>query len=133
MTSLRQWLYETLLNDSGVSALVGTRIVLGSALTTNQLPRPYLVYRLGNETDWELAEVDVFPRTVYFQIYVQDDPADYDRIDAIIAAVKTAFRTVNGSPANKVIQSRWMETSRDLDDQTLNTIFRYMRYQLIMS
>jgi len=88
---------------------------------------------MGNDTDMRLAEYDVAPHTQFFQVYVHDEPADYDRIDDMVKLVIAAFKYVESSAVNRIITTRYLETSRDLDDAILNTIFRYIRFQFVMS
>jgi hypothetical protein len=57
------------------------------------------------------------------------DTADYDRIDSVITLIKAAFRNAGGEAG--IWKAIYLETSQDLNDDTLNTIFRYVRFQLI--
>lgn len=126
-------MYSVLVNDPGVSALAGTRVFQGESMITAQVEKPFLVFRIGNETSFDLSGEDVTPRRVFFQIYVHDSGPDYQRVDDLGKAVKTAFRVNRKSVANSIMDTIYLETSRDLDDPSLETIFRYFRFQLILS
>jgi hypothetical protein len=80
-----------------------------------------------------LAEQDVAPHLQFFQVYVHDEPADYVQIDMMVSLVIAAFKYAEYSVANRIITTRYLETSRDLDDAVLATIFRYVRFQFVMS
>lgn len=134
--SVRQWLYETIKDYPALFAFHNGRVLQGESLTTAQVQKPYLVYRLGNDTDENLGgegATDPQPHRTFFQVYVHDTPGDYDQIDAIITELKNAFRAAGGSPANGILAVRYLEVSRDLDDQTLGTILRYVRFQFVLT
>lgn len=130
--SLRPWLYNTLVNDVNLVPLVGGRVFQGEGMVTAQVIKPFLVFRIGNETSELLAEEDVTPRRVFFQIYVHDTGPDYQIVDSAVEAVKKALLGKKSVPDN-LMQTIYLETSRDLDDQTLQTVFRYVRFQAILS
>jgi hypothetical protein len=100
-------------------------------MLTAQVEKPFLVYHLGNDTDEQLSEVSS-PHRQFFQIYVHDVIGDYSQIDEIIKLVKDLLRARSNAGA-RVIVTRYLETSQDLRDEVLDTIFRYMRFQLVMS
>lgn len=95
------------------------------------LPKPYIVYHIGNTSDEVLAENHSAARH-FFQIYVYDHLGDLQRIDDIIKAVKKAL-VGRGSEAEKIITIRFLGTSQDLDDNTMGAAFRYARFQMIAS
>lgn len=129
-TSPRSWLYNTLLNDGPLSAVVADRVIQGGGLRDANVTVPFIVYHLGNDTDENLAESGPAPHRQFFQVYVHDDSGDYTRIDNIGYLVKNALR--NGTDRGDILTIRYLETSQDLSDETLNTIFRYLRFQFIM-
>jgi hypothetical protein len=88
------------------------------------------IYRLGNESPDNLG-FDVNPHRKYFQVYVHDVPADYTRIDNLVERVRLAFKLE--SSVDEVIEVRYLETSRDLDDAFFGSIMRYIRFQAILS
>jgi hypothetical protein len=137
----RTFVYGTLTTFSPLLALVTNeddleprpRIFAKKSLTSSVEECPYIVYKLGNETTEDLAEDQEISRQ-YFQVWVHDfhdgDVADYDKIDAVVTQVRKAFRLAS-STADGVWIARYLETSQDLNDDTLNTVFRYVRFQLI--
>ena len=129
---MRQFIIDSLKASTGVTDLVGNRIYQGEALTASELTRPFLIYRVGNETTESISEDAQTPHRVYFQVYVHDNPADYTKIDTLCQEVRQAL--VGGPyPDYKILRVAYMETSRDLDDDTMRTIFRYLRFQAIRS
>ena len=131
--STRQFIHETLKNDPTLQTLVTERVYQGESLTSSQQVKPFLVWRLGNDTAEGLAEVDAHPHRQFFQVYAHDEPADYSQVDTMCEAVIGAFRAVSGSGVEHIYTTVYLETSRDLDDAVLETIFRYVRFQLVMS
>lgn len=136
---MRAWLYQTVINDPGLidyfedllqpGEVFSNRVYQGETLTDRLLPKPYLFYTLGNDSDENLSE-DVHPHRQFFTFYIHDSPSDYQRIDAIVDLLKKALVNKNGKEAG-VITVRHLETSADFDDNTLGTILRYSRFQAI--
>ena len=134
---MRTWLYSTLTNDLALASLLGVdltglaaRVFQGESLDTRLTPKPYLVYTLGNKTDELLSEEDTAARQ-FFTIFIHDDPFDFARVDSIVSRVKSLL-SLNQVKSSGIIMVRHLETSRDLDDSTLGTILRYVRFQAIM-
>lgn len=102
-------------------------------MTTSIEACPYIVYKMANSSDVELAEDTPIDR-IYFQVWVHDfadaETADYMRIDEVVKQVRAAFRLL-GSAEENIWTIRWLETSQDLNDDTLNTVFRYVRFEMI--
>lgn len=127
---MRQWLYDTLSQDPSLIAIFGDRFFQGEGMSTSKVETPYLVYTIGNSTSEDIAEEDAFPERQFFQIYIHDRNGDYGIIDNAVSAVKAVLINKGSAPDN-VIMIRYLETSRDLDDQTMGTITRYIRFQAI--
>lgn len=134
---MRTWLYSRLSTDPALASAIGVglaqlpdRVIQGENMDTRLIPRPYLVYTLGNKTDELLSEEDTVARQ-FFTIFIHDDPSDYMRIDELVNIVKARLR-LQQSSSGKVIHVQHLETSRDLDDSTLGTILRYVRFQAMM-
>lgn len=119
-------------------AFCNGRVYAAGGLRDADLTTPYIVYHIGNATDEQMAddeqlvEINRSPRRQFFQIYIQDQPADYSLVDQGVGLVKAAIRGV-GSPTDNIITTRYLETSQDLNDDVLGTIFRYVRFQFVMS
>ncbi len=129
--SLRQYIYETLKNWTALQTLVADRVYQGESLTASQVTKPFLVYHMGNDTDLQFAERDALPHQQFVTIYAHDVPADYSQVDTMIAEMKKAFRA-SREGVEGIITIRYLETSRDLDDQVMGTIMRYARFLFIM-
>ena len=129
----RHFIYGTLMTSPEVTDLVDDRIWAKKTMTSSVEQTPYLVYKLGNSTPEDFSEEREIDRQ-FFQVYVHDfndgQTADYDKVDLGCKAVRNAFHNAN-SAENKVWTTRYIETSQDLNDETLNTVFRYLRFQLI--
>lgn len=131
---MRQFVYETLDGDAAVTTFVDDRIHQGESLVVAELKVPFLVYRIGNETNELFSEDDTEqqPHRVFFQVYIHDRGGDYMRIDDICKAVINALRG-GPYPEYKILRVNYLETSRDLDDAEMGTIMRYVRFQAVRS
>lgn len=133
----RTFIYGTMVNFEALTDLIGgpedPRIFAKKTMQSSVEEHPYLVYKLGNSTSENLAETEDIERQ-FFQVWVHDyqsqDIADYAQIDDVIKQLKAAFKLA-GSKADGVWTTIYLETSQDLNDETLGTIFRYVRFQLI--
>lgn len=129
---MRQFIYDTLRLDPDIAAIVGTRIFQGESMDHAELQRPFLVYRMGNETNELFSEDAQMPHREFFQVYIHDNPSDYMQIDELGKLVRAAL--VGGPyPAYKILRVNYLETSRDLDDDVMRTIVRYVRFQAVRS
>lgn len=125
----RTFVYSMLTTHAPLTALVGNRVYQQNSLLSAQTTKPYLVYTFGNNTDEGMGDPDSFrPGRQFGQVYIHDEPGDYSRIDDIVVALKNAFLAT--PPSGNVCGIQYLETSRDLDDSTLESIMRYVRFQL---
>jgi hypothetical protein len=129
--TLRTLLFSTLRANATVDGFVHGRIIQASAMKEATVTKPYIVYHLGNNTNELLADDHPASRQ-FFQVYIHDEPGDYQQIDAIVLAVKASLVGL-GSKPDGLITTRYLETSQDFNDETLRTIFRYIRFQFILS
>lgn len=132
MTSVREYIQTGLVSNAALLPLHNERVYQGRSLRTNDLPKPFLVHTMGNDTDENLAEVDVTPHRQFFTVWIYDNIGDYSRIDNMVTLVKKALSALCNSKSSGIITIRFLETSQDMLDQTYNAIFRYVRFQLIM-
>ncbi len=110
-----------------------TRIVPRYSQTTINLPKPFLIYGLGNATNEDLAEdTDHVAFRQFFEVWVHDEGGDFDLIDDIVFEVKKAL-TGENDPDSMLTHIRWLETSGEFHNDTYNTNFRYIRFQGIIS
>lgn len=148
MTTPRIWLYEQLTTFPGLISLIGgtnPRVFAKKSMTSNQEDHPFVVYKMGFKTNEDLAEVmpgdghDLagygYERYRQFaQVWVHDysdtKTGDYLRIDQVLEQIKLAVHN-KSSPAHGVVLARYIEVSQDLNDETLNTVFKYARIQMI--
>lgn len=129
--SLRSWMRDQLVLDPALAEVIEERVYQSASLRDATIKTPFLVYHMGNDTDEALGYGATAHRQ-YFMIYVHDQYADYVRIDAIIDLVIAALRD-RGSAKEGVYTVRFLEKSQDMTDASLNTIFRYLRFQFVMS
>ena len=133
MSGKRIWLRNTLGSSSPLVDFVPVeRMLQGESVLSAQIVKPFLVYRFGNKTPEDLAEDMPDVARQFLSIYLHDVPADYSRIDQMEMAVIHSLNLAS-SRNESVVTTRYLETSRDLDDQALGTIYRYVRFQLIMT
>jgi hypothetical protein len=104
------------------------------SMTSNVEEHPFIVYKLGNSTGEALSE-EVDADRQFLQIFVHDyadvETADYIVIDSVLAEIRAALHQAS-SAEDGVIAALYLETSQDLNDETLNTVMRYIRFQLIV-
>lgn len=133
MAGQREWLRNTL---GSIPLLLDfmpiDRMFQGAAMLTANIEKPFLVYIFGNRTNEDLSEDLPTVSRQFLSIYLHDVPADYDRIDKMELAVIHGLNLENSVP-DRILTTRYLETSRDLDDQAMGTIYRYLRFQLITS
>ena len=109
------------------------RVVPRESQDTINLPKPFLVYGLGNSTNEDLAEDgDHEAYRQFFQVWVHDEGGSFDLIDDTIEVVKRRLHLASHAPS-KVTLVRWLENSAEFSNETYNTVFRYMRFQAIIS
>lgn len=129
---LRTWVYQTLTNDSDLNALVNQRIFAKRSMKSMMEDHPYLVYKMGNDTDEGLTEDgSVTPHRHFFQIFIHDysdeKSGDYLQIDEIESKLKALLQG-QSSAENDILNIEYLETSQDLNDETLGTVYRYIRF-----
>ena len=131
----RHFIYGLLNHPSIVEHVGGAtspRIFAKKTMTSSVEEHPYIVYKLGNETTMGFAETEDISNQ-FVQVWVHDysdgKTADYDQIDTIISAIRKVFRNATHKDHGVWIVE-YLETSQDLNDETLNTVFRYLRFQM---
>jgi hypothetical protein len=144
---MRAWLYETLVTDptmidvssddrrfGGDQTAVRDRVLPRRGEETINGPRPFVIYGLGNATNEHLADDAAEDHTAYrqfFTIWIHDEGPWFGRIDDAISRIKR--RLVGASdPDSGVMEVIWLENSQEFNNDTYNTIFRYMRFQAVI-
>ena len=128
---MRKVLYQGLINHEPLWPLLEVpdkatleaeeRIMQASSLIA--VPkRPFITYRM--HTDFPRQSVG---RREYCQIWANDDPGDYLRIDAILKECRIALESLPHQ--EDFLEARWIETGVDLKDDDMGTINRYIRLQ----
>lgn len=140
--TIRTWVYGQLTSTPSLAALIGDtnpRVFAKKSMTSSVEDTPFIVYKLGNSMNLDLAE-EINPdggfemvSNHYLQVWVHDysdaETASYTRIDEVAREVKKALH--NGtSPADGLINCKFLEISQDFNDETLNTVMRYLRFYL---
>lgn len=135
--TVRHLIYRALQHPDIVAEIGGAndpRIFAKKTMTSSVEGTPYIVYKLGNESTEDFSDDRDISRQ-FLQIWVHDytdgEVADYDRIDRIISIIRRVMRKLTSKDDANVWQVRYLETSADLDDDTLKTVFRYLRFQVI--
>lgn len=133
---MRTWLHQTLINDPDVQDWLGDgpedRVFPRFTKSTSVITKPFIIHGLGNRSEILASEDEGFGDRQYIQVWLHDEGADYTKIDDGLEIVKAAL--VNGSdkPSN-LTTVQWLETSQEFNNETYNTIFRYLRFQAIIS
>lgn len=128
---MRAWLHQQLTDIAATITEGGpSNIYQNESMLTAVEVKPFWVYSIGNMTS-ELLSEDMDPGRQFFQIYVHDEGADYSRIDDHVEIIKAGLRNKNDKDA-RIINVIFLETSRDLDDQSMGTLMRYIRFQAIV-
>lgn len=131
--TVRTWVYQQLTTFPGLVALIDDRTYAKKSMTSAMEQHPYIVYKLGHRADEGLSEDGSIARQ-FIQVFVHDysdgEVADYMGIDEVLAQVKAALH-LGESAEDGVIMAKYLETSQDLNDETLNTVMKYARFQLI--
>jgi len=133
---MRTWLHQTLADSTELQTwLEGDptgRVFPRFTKTTFNGLRPFVIHGLGNSSDMLPSEDEGFGKRQYFQVWLHDEGADFTRIDDGLDIVKGLL--VNGSDkASNLTTVQWLETSQEFNNETYNTIFRYLRFQAIIS
>jgi hypothetical protein len=115
-------------------AVTGGRSYQQGSVLSGQVQKPYVVHHFGNNTDEGLCEEDdaVLPNRQFLTIYLHTAQGDYGPLDDMMPLVKGALFSLADRPSS-LIQLRYLETSQDMQDDLLQTYFRYMRFQLACS
>lgn len=133
MPDIRTWVHTRLTSDAALVARVGDRVIQQGAVLSAQTVKPYLVHHFGNNTDEGMYDEDSWrPNRQFLQVYVHCDQGDFGPVDDIIPLVKDALTSLAGRPDN-LVHVQYLETSQDLQDDLLQTYFRYIRFQLILA
>lgn len=129
----RTWVHSRLSTDIDLSSVVDGRVIQQGAVLSAQAVKPYLVHHFGNNTDEGMYDEDSFkPNRQFLQVFIHCEQGDFGPIDDILPLVKSALYSREDRPGS-LIAVQYLETSQDLQDDLLQTYFRYMRFQLINS
>jgi hypothetical protein len=125
---MREWLYQQMLLVQ--PSVFGERVYEGESLTTTPRVKPFMTYNIGNSTDEQLSDEPRGPERQFFQIYIHDEGGDYTQIDDAVLALRQQLEGAS-DPNSGIVHVYYLETSRDLDDSTMGTILRYVRFQAV--
>lgn len=129
----RSWLKSTLGSITQLlEHMSADDMYQGESMLDANVSKPFLMFNFGNRTSEDLSEELPAVSRQFLTIFIHDVPADYSRIDQIETALIYGLTQANSKP-DAIMTTRYLETSRDLDDQALGTIYRYVRLQLIKS
>lgn len=138
---MRAWLYDRLTTHQplweamgATSTTVKKQVVPRESQSNINLPKPFLVFGLGNETNEALSdENDHRASRQFFQVWVHDEGGSFSRIDNNIIPVVKDLLIGASDKASMVTTILWLETSGEFSNETYNTLFRYIRFQAIIS
>lgn len=137
--SVRTWVYSRLVGRQQLVDMIGgnnPRVFAKKSMTSNREDHPFIVYKLGFSANENLAEELPDGKIVqrqFIQVWVHDysdtEVADYGLIDAVIKQVRLALHNQSSSE-DGVIICQYLETSQDLNDETLKTVMKYARFEI---
>lgn len=137
--TVRTWLFGRLTSFEPLTDLIGgdkPRVFAKKSMTSNREDHPFIVYKLGFSANEMLAEELPEGKVVarqFAQVWVHDysdtKTGDYNLIDQVLRQVRAALHQ-GSSAADGVILSQYIETSQDLNDETLNTVMKYARFEI---
>lgn len=140
---MRAWLYDRLITSDELQSELGGVEGIQTRVTPRRskeeiasIPRPFLVYGLGNSTTMGLVDStanDSQDRNAdhqFFQIWVHDKGGSYEDIDSLVNLV---IKRLSGasSPADGIVTIEYLETSAEFNNETYGTNFRYIRFQAV--
>lgn len=127
---MRAAVRTAIINDATLQGLGLTADAVYAGDVDTPEERPFVVLRWGDTTTG-LSTVDSRALT----IFVQDEPNDYELVDAIIRRIRTVLTSLGGTEHETgwFVQVDWAGDSGDLADDVHGTIQRQSRYTLITS
>jgi hypothetical protein len=138
---MRTFLYDHLTSSEDLQEHLGgvegiqDRVMPRQSQENILAERPFLVYGLGNSSNEDLGDPtanDYEAERQFFQVWIHDEPGDYQLIDDLAEMVKRRLVGMN-VPQYHITTIAFLETSAEFSNQTYNTIFRYIRFQAIKS
>jgi hypothetical protein len=133
MAEVRAFIHTKLKTNGPLNAVIAGRVFQQGSILTAQQAKPFIAHHFGNETDEGMYDPDSFqPSRQFLTIYMHTDQGDYGPLDDLKPLIRMALMDRAGRPAN-LIWVNYLETSADMQDDTLQTYMRYMRFQLAMA
>lgn len=138
--TVRTWVFGRLTEYPPLIAMIGVenpRVFAKKSMTSSNELHPFIVYKLGYSANVDLAENMPEGKTLqrqFVQVWVHDysdtQVGDYGLIDQVLKHVRAALHK-GYSVADGVISCKYIETSQDLNDETLNTVMKYARFEIL--
>ena len=139
---MRTWLYDKISTHTPLKTIIdaanSSNITLsdhvsqGEVLSDRLFPKPYIYYNIGNRTNQNMGE-DVLVYNQFFQVFIHDVPGDYTLIDDLVKElIKLLHQSTGEEGKYQIIRVQFLEASADLDDDTLGTIMRYVRFVAVV-
>jgi hypothetical protein len=136
---VRVWLYDRIVGSTELQVLFGYTTeewpvqVMPRESRTTIPKKPFIIYGMGNETNEQLSEdADHKALRQFFQVWLHDEGGDYGRIDEGLEILRLLLQ--NGSdPDSDLTTINHLENSQEFSNESYNSIFRYARFQAIIS
>lgn len=127
MLDLREKAVQSLITVDPIRGYIGDRVYQTGTMAIEK-PRPFIIARFGlvNDVAWRDG-----PTSQTVELWVHDEPGDYNRIDQIISLAKSAWHALPNE--ENFLESRFVSTTPDLQDPELSTIFRVARFMWALS
>lgn len=127
---MRTWLHQTLINIPELVPIIQGRVTQGEARSSSVGKKPYLFHTVGVRSNINFSEGEKIDRQ-FFQVYVHDEIGDFTQIDDICKIIVNALDQAVDE-AHGIIRVEHLLTSTDLDDMTLGTNMRYIRFAALI-
>jgi hypothetical protein len=133
--SLRTFLSSVLKTDTALAQVFNARVYADQSVMTAQTVKPYIIFKLMNDLDegFDDPDVQARPHRQFVMVYVHGERPSYTDLDDYCALVKDAFRLRPSSSEDRITWMTFIEQSADFDDVSLDTVFRYLRFQAVMT
>lgn len=137
---MRAWLYDELTQCEDLWPFYGGEEAIKQLIiprrgkqTINLGSQGFIIFGLGHLSEEDISEDPDFEMgRQFFQIWVHDPGPSYQVVDEVLPIVKKLFRGRSEKTLG-INQVRYLETSQEFNNETYNTVFRYIRFQAIIA
>jgi hypothetical protein len=125
----RIWVYQRMVTNAPLVASLPGGIHQTTSILVAPHEKPFIIYRQTSDNELMRGDDGDTCRSAGYQLFVHDVAGDYLQIDSIMLGLQVLFKDTIDQP-NRIIRSRWIETSDDWRDDDMGTIMKYGRIQV---